>query len=278
MSPRVPVIGHIVHCDRTTPHLWELATLEALSRQTIAAGAVPVVVTDVDIEPGDGVIQALRRGVVDALVTTAFCARTAWVNDLAHSGMPIVWIGPSPGRDGPFVTLDGRAAMETLVLHLAQQGRRRIGLITVRNPPGDVAARIDGWRHGLAKARLLQDDDLVIEGDFTPESGAACALELWARRPDAIIAVTDPMARGAMAALEAHGIRVPDDVAIAGIDGAGRLDRRLTTVCQPFDLIAEAVVAEVLVQLGGGRANPETFLLGDLLVGSSTVAAADSAG
>lgn len=274
MGSRVPVIGHIVHCNRDAPHRWELATVEALSRQTIAAGALPVVVTDVETEPTDEVLQALRRGVVDAIAVSAFSCRTPWVDELARSGMPAMMIGPHATAPLPFVTIDGRAAIETLIHHLADQGRRRIGLIAARSQRGDMASRVDGWRRGLAQAQLLQDDQLMIEGDFTFESGAQAALELWERQADAIIAVTDPMARGAIRALEQQGIGVPGDIAVAGIDGAGPMDGQLTTVCQPFDLIAETIVAELLVQLDGGTSSPETLLLGDLEVGSSTVASA----
>lgn len=271
MGSRVPVIGHIVHCNRDAPHRWELATIEALSRQTVAAGALPVVISDVETEPTDAILQALRRGVVDALAVTAFSCRTLWVDELVRSGMPVMMIGPHATASLPFVTIDGRAAMESLVHHLAGQGRRRIGLIAARTPRGDMASRVDGWRRGLAEAQLLQDDQLMIEGDLTSESGAQAAIELWRRQADAIIAVTDPMARGAIRALEESGVDVPADVAVAGIDGAGPLDGLLTTVCQPFDLIAETIVTELLIQLDGGASSPETLLLGDLSIGSSTV-------
>lgn len=272
MESRVPVIGHIVHCDRATPHRWELATIEALSRQTIAAGALPVVISDVEIEPTDAVLQALRRGVVDAVAVSAFSCRTPWVDEFVRSGMPVMMIGPHATAPLPFVAIDGRAAIESLVHHLAGQGRRRIGLIAGRTQRGDMASRVEGWRRGLAQAQLLQDDQLMIEGDLTAESGAAAAVELWERQADAIIAVTDPMARGAIHALEQLGVGVPTDVAVAGIDGTGPIDGRLTTVCQPFDLIAETIITELLIQLDGGAPSPETLLLGDLSIGSSTVA------
>ncbi|MEM7284990.1 MAG: substrate-binding domain-containing protein [Actinomycetota bacterium] len=274
MARSVPVIGHIVHCNKAAPHRWELAIIEALSRQTMSADALPVVITDVEVDPPDEVKQALRRGIVDALAVTSFSCRTPWVDELVRSGMPVVMVGPHPTANLPFVAIDGRAAIETLIQHLAGEGRRRIGLIAARSQRGDMTSRIDGWRRGLADAQLLQDDDLVVEGDFTPESGATAALQLWERQADAIIAVTDPMARGAIIALERAGVGVPKDVAVAGIDGAGPLDGRLTTVCQPFDLIAETIIAELLVQLEGGDPSPETLLLGDLSIGTSTVAGA----
>ena len=271
MGSRVPVIGHIVHCNREAPHRWELATIEALSRQTLAAGALPVVISDVEAQLTDEILQALRRGVVDAVAVTAFSCRTPWVDELVRSGMPVMMIGPHATAPLPFVAIDGRAATETLIHHLAEQGRRRIGLIAARSQRGDMASRVEGWRRGLAEAQLLQDDQLMIDGDFTIESGAHAAIELWERQADAIIAVTDPMARGAIRALEQSGVDVPGDVAVAGIDGAGPIDGQLTTVCQPFDLIAETIVAELLVQLDGGASSSETLLLGDLSIGSSTV-------
>ena len=145
MTSRVPVVGHIVHCNPAAPHRWELAIIEALSRQTIANGALPVVVTDVEVEPTDEILQALRRGVVDAIAVTAFSCRTPWVDELARSGMPTMMVGPHATANLPFVTIDGRAAMETLIHHLAEHGRRRIGLIAGRTQRGDMASRVSRW-------------------------------------------------------------------------------------------------------------------------------------
>ncbi len=268
----VRAIGHIVHAARTKPDTWSWMMTDALARETIAADALPVVVTDVEINPTDHFLQALRRGIVDGLVISSRSVRERWVDELAHSGMPVVMLGRHPRFDLPFVEIDGHAAMQQLVTHLAELGRRRIGLIAGPLARPDMAARFDGWRAGLARAELMQDDELVIEGDFSRQSGSEAARRLLDRKPDAIIAMTDLMGRGAWQAVESEGLAVPDDIAVAGIDGTD-VAGGLTTVRQPFDLIAESAISELLTLIDGGEASRSTVVLGELQPKWSTVGA-----
>src|SRR5207247_8336215 len=85
------------------------------------------------------------------------------------------------------------------------------------------------------------DPELVLEGDFLPPTGRACASKFFQlpleKRPTAIFAATDQMAYGVLAAAEEYGIAIPQDVALVGFDDdepSVHVRPPLTTVRQPY--------------------------------------------
>ena len=102
--------------------------------------------------------------------------------------------------------------------HLVDAGRRRIGHITGRR--GTVAGedRIIGVSSARWTGRGLSTDGLIVDGDFRKASGASAALELLDRGVDAIFCANDATAAGALESIHARGLRVPEDVALAGFD------------------------------------------------------------
>jgi DNA-binding LacI/PurR family transcriptional regulator len=81
----------------------------------------------------------------------------------------------------------------------------------------------------------LPTDGLVVDGSFNKMTGVAAASELLERGVDAIFCANDATAEGALQSIDARGLRVPDDVALAGFDDlefAARLRPPLTTVRQ----------------------------------------------
>ena len=118
-------------------------------------------------------------------------------------------------------------------------------------------------------------DDLVVDGDFNRATGMAGAARLLDAGADAIFCANDAMAAGALETIRARGLRVPDDVALAGFDDldfAAELDPPLTTVRQGVrEQGAEA--AHALLQLirdpdGGPR---RVILPTELVIRQSTV-------
>jgi DNA-binding LacI/PurR family transcriptional regulator len=81
----------------------------------------------------------------------------------------------------------------------------------------------------------LSTDGLIVEGDFNRPSGTVGAVRLLDRGIDALFCANDAMAGGALDAIRERGLRVPDDVALAGFDDlefGAHLDPPLTTVRQ----------------------------------------------
>ncbi|MDV5143796.1 LacI family DNA-binding transcriptional regulator [Streptomyces sp. SBC-4] len=151
-----------------------------------------------------------------------------------------------------FVDSDNTGAGRTAVAHLAARGRRSIATITGPLDMYVARCRLDGYREGLAEAGLAPDEALVANGDFTEEGGRRAMRELLDRRPglDAVFAASDVMAAGARGVLREAGRRVPEDVALVGVDDsavARHMDPPLTSVRQPIEEMGRTM-ARLLLQ------------------------------
>jgi len=104
--------------------------------------------------------------------------------------------------------------------HLAERGAGRIAHIFGLAAAPWSHDRHAGYREALEEAGLPYDPDLVVQGDFSLLGGYRATEQLLeSGKPfDAIFAANDLMAVGVIKALNAHGIRVPEDVYVAGFD------------------------------------------------------------
>jgi LacI family transcriptional regulator len=141
-----------------------------------------------------------------------------------------------------------------IVRHLIAQGHRRI--LHVAGEEGLVGAerRKRGYKRALANAHIVFDNSLVIPAGFSAESGRQ-AMQGWLRDhageplPNAVFCVSDGVAIGCLEALAEAGLRVPDDLSVAGFDdtlAARTTVPQLTTVRQPLRAMGNRAV-EVLI-------------------------------
>ncbi|MCH0540303.1 LacI family DNA-binding transcriptional regulator [Streptomyces sp. MUM 203J] len=168
-------------------------------------------------------------------------------------GIPVILHGRrSEAEPVAYVDSDNVGAGRSAVDHLAGRGRR--GIATIAGPQDMYVARcrLDGYRQGLAAAGLPADEDLIVSADSTEEGGRAAMRTLLVRRPglDAVFAASDVMAAGARSALREAGRRVPEDVALVGVDDsvvARHMEPPLTSVRQPVEEMGR-VMARALLQ------------------------------
>ncbi len=156
--------------------------------------------------------------------------------------------------------------------HLIDQGHRRI--VHVAGPRGFTGAerRILGYQAALASAGIHETDAWLVPGDFTTDGGRA-AFRAWLhqhageRLPDAIFCANDGMAMGCLEVLADLGIRVPEDVSVAGFDDtlAARMSvPQLTTVRQPLAAMGSRAVELIFENIersgdGDGPPGPVVF-------------------
>jgi LacI family transcriptional regulator len=154
-------------------------------------------------------------------------------------GDPIVLMGQLPHTDLPFVDVDNVGGAMLAIQHLLELGHRRIGFVS--NAPLTYTAssdRLAGYRQALFAAGIPYDATLVRYGDFTPASGEAAMNELLQidQRPTAVFVASDTVLMGALKALRAAELNIPDDIALVGFDDvplAEFFEPPLTTVRLP---------------------------------------------
>ena len=198
-------------------------------------------------------------------------------------GLPAVLNGRrSEEEPVAFVDSDNVGAGRSAVAHLAGRGRRRIATITGPLDMYVARCRLDGYRAGLTEAGLAPDESLVATGDFTEEGGRLAMRDLLERSPDldAVFAASDVMAAGARSVLREAGRRVPEDVALVGVDDsavARHMDPPLTSVRQPIEEMGRTMTRLLLQKItekadGAGTAEeePRRVLPTELIVRDSS--------
>ncbi len=228
---------------------------------------------------------------------TAMAAKLA---KLADAGTRIVFCGRPPLPEGDALvaalTFDNRGGGRRLAEHLISLGHRRIGYVA--GPPERTTTRhrLEGHREALRAAGLddfpagggaadgsggpaAGDDRLVVHGPYDRRSGYEATLELLRRAPDvtAIVAANDTVALGACAAVRDQGMRIPQDISVAGFDDLPfSVDAvpALTTVRLPlFEAGARAG------RLAMGKENPPpggiATIAAELMIRGSTAAPRD---
>lgn len=184
------------------------------------------------------IVAAFRamRGRVDGLLVMSpdLDARAA-VHEFTDR-FPVVLLNcPAEADRYDSIVIDNLDGARAIVRHLIELGHRRIAMITGRERNYDSVERRRGFREVVREAGIAGEDALEITGDFSEASGfrAAAALLEAPRRPTAIFAANDSMAIGALSALRAGSLRVPEDISVAGFDDipmAQYMNPPLTTV------------------------------------------------
>ena len=230
--------------------------------------------------PGEEEFAAYQRMVTERRVDGLLVVRTRRQDPriayLLEQNFPFVAFGRSDlEADFPYLDVDGRAGMRELTEHLISLGHRRIGYISAPLDLMFATHRLEGYKDALRAHGIPLDERLIVIGWLTEQSGyeAGRALLAQARPPTAIIACNDLMALGAISAAQGLGLKVGEDVAVAGFDDiplAEHAQPPLTTVRQPIYEIGRRI-CRMLVQLlrEGSLREPHAILQPRLVVRES---------
>jgi LacI family transcriptional regulator, galactose operon repressor len=164
---------------------------------------------------------ALRsmNGKVDGVLIMSPYVDAQLLDRALPDALPVVLMNTpaDAGRAPAFVT-DNFGGACAMVEHLRALGYQRIAHITGPESNFESGERLRGYRAALG--RRLASSGVVLSGDFTEESGYLAGRKIAAAtsRPDAVFAANDMMAIGCLFALTEAGVRVPQDIALAGFD------------------------------------------------------------
>jgi LacI family transcriptional regulator len=171
-------------------------------------------------------VRAFLAHQVDAMVFAASSLTDAGYTDslkgLAErftAGGGVVVVLSDHVLDGLRVYFDNREAVREMVRYLFERGHRHIGYLS--GPPDLEVSRVRlaGFTSAAKELGLDHGPEYIADGHFTARGGGEALGELLGRvRPTAILAANDLMAIGAMRHLLASGLRVPEDISVAGLD------------------------------------------------------------
>lgn len=265
---RTAAVGLAV-MDIRNPHHANI--VKGANRVALAAGYNLLVV---DMEESTAwtrqLLEALAMRADGLIVSTRIPDEsTDW---LISIGKPVIFVGRPTRTDLVSVRTDGRTAAYMLGRHLAAQGFRRIGYAGFPTAQWN-AERLRGLTDAASEAGLeLQ----VFEVDGTTlEAGEKAASTVFLRdgRPEVVIGCNDQVACGLMQEARAFGLRIPEDVAIAGFDNIpfGKyLTPSLTTVDMRSEEMGEAAMRRALAMIAGTDAAGDVLLEPRLIARDST--------
>lgn len=182
-----------------------------------------LVLSSTGSDPRDQIdlLIGLNRGFADGLILSPLRVPPELGEQLNASRFPIVIIGSlPPGVELDNVRADSVAGVALAVDHLATLGRERIAFVNgpVDTVPG--AARLNGYVRAMTARGLHQNADAQVSAkDFTYKAGLKAATRLLEQStPDAIVCANDLLAIAAVNVAHKRGLRVPEDLAVVGMD------------------------------------------------------------
>ena len=140
--------------------------------------------------------------------------------ELLARRIPTVLLGHTAPFCRQFVNVetDDLLASYAVTQHLLKLGHKRIAFLAGPLTTPWTQERFEGYRRALREAGLEVDDRLVFQAGRTIEDGAKAALQMISESSDAtaVQAVNDVVAVGCAEALLSHGLRIPEDISVAG--------------------------------------------------------------
>ena len=194
-----------------------------------------------DLDVVDDVLSFVRRSRVDGLIVMAPSSEDERLAlALNENRIAVVAVASAAlPHFGLMLVSRERDASVQVATHLLELGHRRIGLIT--GPLAQLSARErqQGFANALQAANVDLPAERIAEGDYSFDSGVACAHRLLERtpRPTAIYACNDRMAAGVLTVAAELGLRVPEQLSVVGFDNtylASALNPALTTIDRPL--------------------------------------------
>ena len=222
-------------------------------------------------------LATLQSMHVDGLLLTPVQTDRRDIELLQRSSLPfMLLLRHFPDLEADYVIVDNVAGGYLVTSHLLELGHRRIGHLAGPAHTSTAQGRLTGYRQALAERGAPFDQGLLTHADYTIAGGYEGARRLLERsdRPTALFAATDLQAVGVLKAARELGLRIPEDLALAGgddIELAEFLEVPLTTFRQPAREIgmlgAEILMARLRV---GSQALQQVVLKPKLIVRRSS--------
>ena len=215
------------------------------------------------------------HGKVDGLVVLS--SDIAMYAPLKHllRRTPVVFLNhvQGPGADQfDSISVDNHSGAMAMTRYLMGLGHERILFVKGPDGNGDADERLQGYREAMKGQPDGAPNFMEVSGDFSEGSGyqATSRIVQMEPRPTAIFAANDAMAIGILCALKERGIRVPEDISLAGFDDIPMvryLSPPLSSIRTPIPELGSGAAERLLAMIeAGGAIRPRQQTLEVLLV------------
>lgn len=166
--------------------------------------------------------------------------------------IPLVIVnGKMTGVDCYKVVTDEEEGIIELVDYLVELGHKDIAILGGITKVTSTSIKHKAYEKALKKYGIKVDKDLIVTEDFSIESGTRGMDKLLKgkRVPTAVIGINDLVAIGAIRAIKAAGLKVPNNISVTGFDGtyiSELVTPQLTTVYQNYEDIGKAAVDTII--------------------------------
>jgi DNA-binding LacI/PurR family transcriptional regulator len=203
-------------------------------------------------------LQALRCDGALLICAPAVAEERARWDALEHFPLPLVAVDRAVPLPVDTVVADNAGGGHEAGRQLAKLGHRRIGLVTVDYEVSSHRDRRAGFHRALAEAKVERRKEYEVRVPLTVNDGFAGTSRLLdlAEPPTAIFVTSNALTIGTIGALQARGLRVPQDVSVVGYDSYDWQEvfqPRLTTVKQPSYLMGQRAAELLVARVVGKR-------------------------
>lgn len=212
-------------------------------------------------------VNSLLQRRVDGMICVPIAEGEKTYRDIQQRGVPLLLLGDTlPGfEDVSCVSWDSAAAARAVVEHLIAIGRRKIGFIGAKHPTLESVARYETYIALLKEHNLPVNQDWIAKHEVDPSAtkmvrGMIDAIFKPGREiPDALYVLNDGLALPVIAVLEERGLRIPEDVAVAGMGnmpGVSHPRINLTTVEEPLEEMGRMSAQTILKLISAPEEGP----------------------
>lgn len=203
------------------------------------------------------IISMVKQSRIAGLVLTPpFSEMPEFVKRITDIDVKVVRImsgDVEPDTLSPCIMINDNDAAFSITQHLIDLGHKEIGFIAGGAEHKSSIERLQGYKKALKNNKLAINDELIIEGEYSFESGVNGAKTLMAgkTKPTAIFSCNDEIAAGALFAARLMDIKIPEQLSIAGFEDSPFSRQtwpKLTTAHQPNKKIAEEAATLLIAQ------------------------------
>lgn len=211
----------------------------------------------------------------DGMIVFAGSLNDSEILRLHQAGFPLVLIyRASPeGSNIPSVTIRNKRSTRKLIDHLIEV-HHRSRIVFVRGPANqeDTQWREMGYQESLEAHGIAYDPNLIIPGEYNRTDAYQAMSKFLKNEPpdfDAVFTGNDDSAIGVIDALYKKGLRIPDDISVAGFDDlelSAFLTPPLTTVNAPTECVGKTAARHLFNLLAGQKVDPVTLLPTEIVI------------